>query len=364
MYYDSAMVDAIKLAQKARGQTAPNPLVGAVLINKNGEIVAQGHHPKAGEPHAEVFAIREALEKGLHLEDLTLVVSLEPCNHFGKTPPCTEAIIKAGINTVVVGTLDPNPLVQGKGIQRLRDAGVSVITGIRENECGQLIRGFKSSIEKGRPFVTLKCAVSLDGKIATLNGESKWITGEPARRFVHEKRAQHDAILVGVNTVINDDPELNIRFGIPHNPLKKIILDSKLRTPISSKVFQSEGEVYIFTSKKSSASKYAGFEAEVIAVNENDNGLDLSEVLRELNHMGVQELFVEGGARVIGSFLQSNVCDQILYFIAPKILGSQGKDVFVGYDAKSLAAAIQLKDLTYGKIGDDLFIEGTPCLPA
>ncbi len=369
----AAMIEAIKLASTARGMTAPNPIVGAVVVNEKGEIIGRGFHPKAGEPHAEVFAIRDAKKKQNDLRGCTLFVTLEPCNHFGRTPPCLDLVLSEGFKKVKVGSLDPNPLMQGKSIQKLKDAGVDVEIGVEGLNAEKLIRGYKSVMLNARPYVSLKCATSLDGKIATRTGESQWITEAPARQLAHIERAEHDAIMVGVGTVIADDPQLNVRLNSAHAGLKKIILDSRLRTPPTSKLFSTMGPVIIYCDSQYSGERKVNLEktgAIVVPVDSGDqtfhkDSLDLNTVLKDLAKRGVQELMVEGGARVLGAFVREKLFDRLVYIIAPKILGSESRDVFEGLNIDKLKESVCLENISTRLVGTDIIIEGTrPCSPA
>jgi diaminohydroxyphosphoribosylaminopyrimidine deaminase/5-amino-6-(5-phosphoribosylamino)uracil reductase len=368
-FINEALNTALVLGAKARGHTAPNPMVGAVVVSATGEIIGKGFHPKAGEPHAEVFAINDAKNKTQDLSQCTLVITLEPCNHVGRTPPCTNLILESGIKRVVVGALDPNPLMQGKSIEILKQKGIEVITPnalpeALKTECTKLIRGFKSVLQSGRPFITLKAATSLDGKIATSSGQSQWITQEPARKLARLERSQHDTILVGVGTVLADDPQLNVRDGSTHT-LTKVILDSRLMTPPQARLFSTEGRVLIYCDSNYSAERKAGLEnagATVIATSNAPEAvpgfLDLNSVFTDLAQRGVQELMIEGGARVLGAVAREKLFDRVVYFMAPKILGSTGLNVFEGLDVKMLHESIELQNISTRLVGNDIIIEG------
>ncbi len=361
------MLEAIKLATQARGMTAPNPMVGAIVVNREGQVIGRGFHPKAGEFHAEVFAIHEAKKIQNDLSSASLYVTLEPCNHYGRTPPCLDLILLEKIKDVKVGALDPNPLMQGRSIEKLKVAGVKVEVGVGATEAGKLIRGFKSVLLNSRPYVSLKCATSLDGKIATRSGESQWITDAPARQLAHVERSEHDAIMVGVGTVIADNPQLNVRLpGSKKYSLKKIILDSRLRTPVDSKLFSTSGPVIIFCDDQFSSERKLDLEkvgATVVPVSAGDqkfnkDSLDLNTVLKKLVSFGVQELMVEGGARVLGAFVREKLFDRLIYFIAPKILGSESRDVFEGVGIDKLQDSLKLENISTRIVGTDIMIEG------
>ncbi len=360
------MQEALRLAAKARGHTAPNPMVGAILLSENNEVLGRGFHHRAGEPHAEVMAIRDALENGSEISGTTLVVTLEPCNHQGRTPPCTDLIISKRIKKVIVGAKDPYKLMQGKSLEILKKNNIEVVSGVLPEECEKLVRGFRTVLQESRPFVTIKCATSLDGKIATITGESKWITDEPARLMAHEERNQHDAILVGVGTVLADDPQLNIRLASKSKPLKKIILDSRLVTPSTARLFKSEGTVTIYCDPDYSSERKKELEsvgAIIIPIASSKKFsqpgfLDLQTVLEDLAKRGIQELLVEGGARVLGAFVREKLFDRVVYFVAPKILGSSSQDVFEGVQIEHLSESIKIENLSARLVGKDILIEG------
>lgn len=328
------MQRALTLAKRATGFTHPNPMVGAVFV-KNGEIIGEGYHQKAGEAHAEVHALKAAGESA---KGATLYVTLEPCAHYGKTPPCAKRVIEAGIKRVVVGLIDPNPLVAGKGIQMIRDAGIEVETGILEKECAKLVEGFLMFIKTGKPFVTLKSAMSLDGKIATRTGHSQWITNETARMDGHKLRALHDAILTGIGTVLSDDPSLNCRWQpdsdnehTVHQP-DVIILDSMGRTPTTANIFkQANRKVYIFVGPKCETRRIAELEqagAHVIVVDNNENDstnaqLPIDTILKKIAELGYTSVLVEGGSQVIASFVEARAFDKIVTYIGNTIIGGQ-----------------------------------------
>jgi len=362
------MKRALELASQARGRTAPNPAVGAVVVNFNGDIIGEGFHPKAGEPHAEVFAIQEALQKHSDLSSCVLFVTLEPCNHQGRTPPCADLILKTGIKTIVIGEVDANPKMRGKSLKLLTEHGVDVIPPVMlsreiQNEARELIRGFTSIQQNGRPFITLKAAVSLDGKIATASGESKWITSSDAREFAHKERASHQAVLVGVGTVLKDDPSLNIRLKEQEpQTTTRVILDSRLLTPPAAKLFSADGPVFIFCDQFAPTNRRQALEnagAEIIAVPTQAPGtLDLHEVLAELAERNLHEILVEGGAKVLGAFAREKLFDRVLYFMAPKILGSHAIDVFDGFEVTELKNCIELSLGAPRILGQDILIEG------
>ncbi len=352
---------ALELAAKARGRTSPNPMVGAVLV-KGGEVVGKGFHAKAGGAHAEVVALADAGEKA---RGATAYVTLEPCCHHGRTGPCTEALLKAGVKKVVAAMTDPNPLVAGKGLTILREAGVEVTSGVLEEEAVQLNEVFIKYITSRRPFVVLKAATSLDGKIATASGESKWITGEAAREFGHRLRDSYDAILVGVNTVLADDPSLTARLpeGRGKDPIR-IIVDSSARTPTAAKVLTqlSAAHTIIATTGAAPAERRAGLMAagaEVLVVPGAGPRVDLVKLMEMLGEKQITSVLVEGGGQVNGAALTAGIVDKVAWFMAPKIIGGDGAPGPVRGDGiASLQNAIKLYDLSIEKLGEDIFVTG------
>jgi diaminohydroxyphosphoribosylaminopyrimidine deaminase / 5-amino-6-(5-phosphoribosylamino)uracil reductase len=354
---------ALDLAASAKGNTNPNPLVGAVIV-KDGVIVGTGLHRKAGEPHAEVHAFRMA---GEHANGATLYVTLEPCSHFGKTPPCANLVKDSGVVRVVVAMQDPNPSVAGRGIQLLRDAGIVVEVGLLEKEARKLNERFIHNMLTERPFVVSKFAMTLDGKIAAHNGHSQWITSEVARADVHRIRHEVDGILVGVQTVLHDNPKLTTRLPdkIGRNPIR-VVLDHHLRTPITSHIAQTtEARTIIVTSFEADKQKATLFENQgvmILRVATNAQGqLDLHAVLKALYEVGITHLLVEGGAQVNASFLRSGLIDQYLVYIAPKVLGgAQSLTPFTGEDVDSVDFAAQLVFDEVVQIGEDLRVIAYP----
>jgi diaminohydroxyphosphoribosylaminopyrimidine deaminase / 5-amino-6-(5-phosphoribosylamino)uracil reductase len=352
---------ALELARSAAGQTSPNPLVGAVVV-KDGEVVGMGAHLKAGQPHAEVHALRMAGERA---KGATLYVTLEPCSHYGRTPPCADAVIQAGISRVVVAVLDPNPLVAGQGVSRLIAAGVEVTVGIGETEARRLNEVFFHYITTRRPFVTVKTASTLDGKIATVTGHSRWITGEEARGQVHELRRRHDAILVGVGTVIADDPELTARTAgtaTGRQPVR-VILDRRLRTPLDARVVNDgKALTWIVTSAEAPAEKRAALEERGVTVLVPDGPVTVERVLDELGARGITSLLVEGGAEVNGSFLRARAVQKIVAYLSMKLVGGAGAPTpFGGPGLERMDEAVPLTDVEWEQVGPhDLRITGYP----
>ena len=349
---------ALSLAKKGEGKVSPNPMVGAVLV-KNGKLIAKGYHRYFGGPHAEVEAIQRAKDKA---RGCTLYVTLEPCSHYGKTPPCTQAIIRAGIRRVVIATLDPNPVNSGRGVQELKKAGIEIELGVCEEEATKVNEAFFKFMKKRIPFVVVKVASSLDGKIATSKGESKWITGQKAREFAHRLRDKMDAILVGINTVISDDPSL---LAPSKDSLARVILDSKLRIPLNSKILknQDKADTFIFTTSKADRQKLCELKSRGIKVaivkEDQDGRVDLEEVLKKLASLEIMILLVEGGGKVIGSFFDKGLVDKLFLFLAPRIIGGRNSLTWVegkGVDLLSQTPHIEVSSLR--KIGQDLLLEG------
>jgi diaminohydroxyphosphoribosylaminopyrimidine deaminase/5-amino-6-(5-phosphoribosylamino)uracil reductase len=358
--------EAIRLAKRSYGMTSPNPLVGAVLV-KSGKIIGRGWHRRAGLPHAEIEALRDAQKRGHNPRAATLYVTLEPCCTHGRTPPCTDAIIAAGIKKVVVGATDPNPQHAGKGFKILRQAGVAVVHGILADECARLNEAFNHWIVHRTPFVTVKAAMTLDGKIATANGESKWITGEQARAAGMKLRQGGDAILVGINTILADNPSLTFRKR-KQKSLRRIILDSLARTPLTAKVVSDEyaAMTTIVVGKAAPKKRVAALAKRVnilvAPTRKAESGkrkaeIDLRWLLKKLGAENVTSLLVEGGGEVNASFLLGGFAQRVAFFYAPKILGGRdARKAVAGDGAKSLAEALQLRAVEWKRIGADLLL--------
>ena len=350
---------AIGLAAKARGRTRPNPMVGAVLV-KGGKIVSSGYHRRAGTAHAEVIALRKAGSRG---KGGTLYVNLEPCCHTDKrTPPCTKAIIESGIKEVVVAMVDPNPRVSGRGLRTLRRAGIKTKSGILGREARILNESFITYITTRRPFVILKIAQSLDGKIATSRGESQWITGSKARTAVHTLRNSIDALLVGRGTVEKDNPSLDCRIRGGRNPYR-VIVDSSLNIPIKAKVLHcNDGKTIVATTNQASKNKIAKIEklgCRVLTVKDKNSRVSLQHLMQELGKLEITSVMIEGGSSISASALQSRIVHKVMFFSAPKIIG--GADSIPSIGGKSpgrLSHALGLKDLRITNIGDDVLLEG------
>ena len=352
------MKRAIRLARKGTGHVSPNPRVGAVVV-KGGQLVAEGYHAFFGGPHAERVAL-----SGLSVQQTRgadLYVTLEPCDHHGKTPPCTEIIIQSGIARVFIGIQDPNPLVSGRGIQKLRKAGIEVIAGIEKADCRDLNPGFISCMEKGRPFVTLKTAQTLDGFIATENGLSKWITGEKARKAVHRLRSEHDAVLVGIGTVLKDDPELTVRHVRGVNP-KRIVLDARCRIPESGKLFNQPDleKTILVVSDKADAScidRIRSKGCQIWRLPDHEQGVDLHALLARAKEEGICSILVEGGRQVFSSFIKEKIADRLITFVAPKLFGI-GLPIFESFNVGDPDEAIRFTQTKWKRIGQDFYFEG------
>ncbi|TYP57801.1 bifunctional diaminohydroxyphosphoribosylaminopyrimidine deaminase/5-amino-6-(5-phosphoribosylamino)uracil reductase RibD [Thermosediminibacter litoriperuensis] len=353
---------ALDLAKKGRGTTSPNPMVGAVLV-RDGEIVGEGYHRKAGEPHAEVEALAQAGERARGAE---LYVNLEPCCHYGRTPPCAEAIIRAGVKRVVAAMADPNPLVAGKGIKRLKEAGVEVVVGVLEEEARKLNEVFIKYIITGRPFVAAKIAQSLDGKIALASGESRWITGEPARVKAHEFRSWYDAVMAGVGTVLADDPLLTCRLPGKRKSPVRIVVDSGARMPPDARMLKCEGgRVILATTERADSERVSALMergVEVIKVPAAEGRVDLSRLMGILGGMGITSVLVEGGATLTASLIKKNLVDKLLVFVAPVVIGGEGIDSVSKLYIGRLSQAPRFKFHSAEAIGGDLLLEVYPDL--
>lgn len=337
----------VELARKAEGRTAPNPMVGAVVV-KDGEVIGEGWHAMAGEAHAEPDSLEKATSDPA---GATMYVNLEPCCHHGRTPPCTDAILQAGISRVVVGMVDPNPIVAGKGIALLRAAGVDVEVGIEERACRELNAGYLKAMNRGLPRVWLKVAATLDGRIADAQGNSQWITSEAARRVVHQLRDGMDAVLVGSGTLLSDDPALTTRIEGGQDALP-VVMDSQLRCPSGAKVLQSSRRAVIYCAEDA---PQRDLNADIVRVRSTDMGLDLEAVLRDLVERGVHNLLVEGGGGVHRSFLQSGLADRLLLFMAPRVLA--GGPGFVGGTPLGLGEGYSFRLIGSRKVGPDMLLD-------
>jgi diaminohydroxyphosphoribosylaminopyrimidine deaminase/5-amino-6-(5-phosphoribosylamino)uracil reductase len=356
---------AISLAMRGTGAVSPNPRVGCVIVDESvdgGRIVSWGYHRRYGGPHAEVEALRKAKERA---RGCTVYVNLEPCSHVGKTPPCAEALIGAGVSKIVAGMKDPNPKVNGAGLDTFAKAGIDVEVGVLEKECRWINRGFIRSMTMGRPWVTVKAAVSVDGRMAIESGESKWITGDESRRRAHLLRSENDAIMVGIGTVLKDDPMLTVRDVDGSSPVK-VIVDKDLRTPEESRVLEG-GRCVFFTGPSPDRNKVDAFTrrgAKVIKQTEESGPyIPMSGLLGELCTLGVNHLMAEGGSKLIGSLIKSGAVDEYSLFIAPKVLGL-GIGIADNISFGHMDDTISMKSMKVRKIGDDIWFEGIPaCSP-
>lgn len=356
------MKKALRLALRGAGMTSPNPLVGAVVVN-GGVVVGKGYHRELGGPHAEVNAIFDA---GVSARGAVLYVTLEPCNHYGHTPPCTKAILEAGIGRVVFGMGDPNPEVAGGGGEVLRRAGVEVRGGVCERECRAINQPFIKKVTTGLPYVILKSAATLDGFIATSTGDSKWVTGEPAREFAHVIRSRVDGIVVGIGTVLADDPLLTARLSGKkkwREPVR-IVLDTELRIPPDSRLVRtaSVSPVLVFCGLEAPVSREKVLEdagVGVVRLAAGGRGIEAAGLLKELGKRGMSSLLVEGGGQVLGSFVESGLADEILFFYAPKILGDPGGiSMLSGGPRQKMIDCVAAHDIRIRKLGEDILLHG------
>jgi diaminohydroxyphosphoribosylaminopyrimidine deaminase/5-amino-6-(5-phosphoribosylamino)uracil reductase len=352
---------ALQLAAQGRGYTSPNPLVGAVVV-QNGAVVGRGFHPFAGGPHAEVRAIEAA---GGAAAGATLYVNLEPCNHTGRTPPCTLKILEAGLQRVVIGMRDPNPRVTGGGAEFLKQQGVEITCGVCEEAAQELNEVFVKYVRSGRPFVTAKCAATLDGRIATRSGDSKWVTGEAARAFVHELRHAADAIMVGAGTIAADDPLLTARLkDRPSKDPIRIVLDARLRIPPTAKVLNhsSPAETILVAGREAPAAARTQLlrpGVRVIEAQTRDGRIDLEPLMVQLGTMGVTGILVEGGSRVLGSAFRAGIVDKVCFFFAPMIAaGDDGPPICSGRGPEKIQDCIRLDRIRTRRFGEDVMIEG------
>lgn len=343
--------------------TSPNPLVGAIAV-KGEKIIGKGYHRKAGLPHGEIEAFLDAERKGHNLKGSTLYVTLEPCCHTGKrTPPCVDAIIEKGISKLVVGTLDLNPSVSGKGIKILREKGIEVKVGVLEDRCRGINEAFFKYIATGMPFIILKLAATLDGKIATFTGDSKWIGSETQRKYAHELRNRVDAILVGIETVIQDDPQLTVRLGkkANHQPTP-VVLDSKLRIPIGTKLLSLHKSPIIATTQSGSPRKVEDLEkmgVRVLFVDQEKNGrIDVLNLVKKLGDIEITSVLVEGGSETAASFLKNGIVDKIVFFYVPKIIGSEGISMVGKLNISEIKDALSIKKIRVKTIGEEFIVEG------
>ncbi len=352
---------ALELAKLGWGRTNPNPLVGAVIV-KNDRIIGKGYHRQLGGLHAEIEALNNLTEDP---NGSTIYVNLEPCSHFGRTPPCADALVKAGVGKVIIGMMDPNPLVSGGGISILQKAGIEVIEGVMEKECQKLNEIFIKYIARKKPFVMIKSAMTLDGKIAARTGDSKWITNEESRLFVHSLRDRYAAIMVGINTILQDNPSLTTRLAHKEgkDPIR-IVVDSNARIPLSAKVINSslKSPMILAVANELPREKFRMLKdknVKVIAAGSKNGKVDLSRLMEELYNMQIDSVLIEGGGTLNYSALEAGIADKVLIFIAPKIVGgSQSKTAFEGEGVSSIDEAYKIRDCEVKKFGNDILIEG------
>ncbi|MDD3267704.1 MAG: bifunctional diaminohydroxyphosphoribosylaminopyrimidine deaminase/5-amino-6-(5-phosphoribosylamino)uracil reductase RibD [Syntrophomonadaceae bacterium] len=356
------MLRALELADLARGRTSPNPMVGAVIV-RAGEILGEGYHRQAGTPHAEINAINAA--GGRDLSGATMYVTLEPCSHYGRTPPCADALVKAGLGRVVIATRDPNPLVAGKGLRILEDAGIEIAVGLLEEQALRLNEVFFKYIQSGKPFVSLKTAMTLDGKIASFSGDSRWVTGEDARNYVHQLRNCYDAIMVGIGTVLADDPQLNTRLaGDDLRDPVRIIIDGQLDLPLDSKIVKTAPaqRSIVFTSHSHDKEKAGILKAwglEIVEIGDEPSALPLERVMDKLGNMGICSLLLEGGAQINAYMLEHHLIDKVYWFIAPKIIGGKtAPSPVAGPGIAYMNEAIRLKQVEIMSFAGDLCLVG------
>lgn len=354
------MALAIRLASRAAGRTSPNPLVGAVIV-KNGVILGKGYHHQAGAAHAEIIALAEAQGRARGAD---LYVNLEPCSHYGRTPPCVDALVARGVARVYIGMQDPNPLVSGRGIQTLKDAGIAVEVGFLEGECRVLNESFVKFITTGAPFVTLKAGASLDGKIATVGGHARWITNERSRQYVHRLRNEADAVLVGVGTVQKDDPLLTTRLpGRKGQDPVRIVVDSRLRVSLRARVFNpdSTAGTIIATTARAPARKIRRLEEQGVKVIVVPSGerVNLRALMHALGQAQITSVLIEGGSTINAAALEEGIVDKVLFFFAPRILGGRTAPPLVaGKGVRRIEEGIALERIRTRRFGDDVLIEG------
>lgn len=352
---------AYGLAEKARGRTSPNPLVGAVVV-RNGVVVGHGYHEEAGKPHAEILALRMA---GRRAKGATLYLTLEPCVHWGRTPPCVDKVLAAGLERAVISAIDPNPLVHTKGARRLEEAGLPVALGLLQEKNAGLNEAYAKYITRRIPFVTLKAALTLDGKIACRTGDSKWISSAATRDYVHLLRGEQDALMIGVNTLLADDPRLTVRHpNWAGKSVLRIILDSRLRFPLSAKILSTlaRGRVIVFAGSGAPASKARALEArgvEVVVPAGRRRTWRIPDVLGELGKREVAALLVEGGSRLFTAFIENGLADKAVLTFAPRILGGRTAPGFIGgRGVEKVGRALALKNRRSFSVEDDIILEG------
>jgi diaminohydroxyphosphoribosylaminopyrimidine deaminase/5-amino-6-(5-phosphoribosylamino)uracil reductase len=363
MDFDALMHDALALAEQAIGLSEPNPRVGCVIVAPDGRVIGRGHTQQAGGPHAEVVALRDAAAHGHSVRGATVVVSLEPCAHHGRTPPCCDALVAAGVGAVVMAIEDPNPLVAGQGAARLRAAGIEVVAGPGAQAARELNIGFFSRMERGRPWLRLKAAVSLDGRTALPNGASQWITGAAARADGHAWRKRAGAVLTGVGTVLDDDPRLDVRLVTTALQPLRVIVDSRLETPPAARILDAPGNVLIYAAQPDDRRQAALAErgAEIAFAPGPNGKVDLPAMLAHLASRGINELHVEAGHKLNGSFVRERLVDEFLVYMAPKLLGL-GRELAAFGPLEQLDDAVELHYVSVERLDADLRIIARPLL--
>jgi diaminohydroxyphosphoribosylaminopyrimidine deaminase / 5-amino-6-(5-phosphoribosylamino)uracil reductase len=357
---------ALALARRARGDVGHYPMVGAVVV-KQGRVIGEGYFHRPGQPHAEVHALNKA---GAKARGADLILNLEPCSHFGTTPPCADAVIAAGVRRVVAGMTDPNPLVAGRGFKKLTAAGIEVVRGVLEHECRELNRVFIKYITTRRPYVFIKAALTLDGNLATASGDAKWISSEPSRRIVHQLRDEVQAVMVGAQTVRADNPELTARLAGKGRHPRPVIVTTDLDVPANAKVIQTPaaGGALLFCTRRASAERVnilRKLGAEVVVVKADRAGhADLAEVMRELGERKIASVLIEGGARLINSALRAGIGDELIFFYAPKLLAGDGARIAAGAGPARIADCLPVTNLQCRKVGQDVMITGRLSPPA
>ncbi len=353
---ESFLKETLKLAKKGIGWTNPNPMVGAILV-KNGVIIGKGYHKKMGLPHAEIEALKSVKES---TQGATLYINLEPCSHFGKTPPCTDAIIRAEISKVVCSTFDPNPKVAGKGVQQLEKSGLNVLVGTLSDEARKLNETFFTFHQKGRPFIAIKFASSLDGKIATKTGDSKWITNGKARAYARSLRSEYQAVLVGINTILKDDPHLGIRIKGKKDPLR-IVLDPNLKIPLNNRALRDNNILIVTTSKHHKQKLAQLMQKSVQVLILSGNQIPLPELMLKLKDREIISILVEGGGKTIGAFVDAELIDKVYAFLSPILIGGeQAISAVRGEGIEKINQAIHLEKISYQRFEDNQLISGYP----
>ena len=351
---------ALALAERGLGRTSPNPPVGAVLV-RDGRVIGEGFHCKAGLPHAEVEAIADAASRGNDVQGATLFCTLEPCCHTGRTGPCTEAIIRAGISQVVFGCTDPNPKVSGRGAAALRAAGIEVTTGVLEERCRDIIRFFAKHVTTAMPFVTMKAATSLDGKLTAAHGESRWISCEESREAAHRLRDQHDAVMVGIGTALRDNPRLTCRIPEGRSPVR-VVVDSSARLPPDASMLHETGRTIVAVTEHAPllrAEALAAAGAEVLLCDAVNGRVSLKDLLGKLGQQGIASVLLEGGSELNAAMLAEGLVDRVLLFVAPLLIGGDAKGL-VGGETPALADALRLTSLSVRRSGADILVEARP----